>query len=195
MDFLVQMELRSSFLQTKVVCFMATLRKRYSYNCSIDDVVNYFATDECFRLRMSAQNAETINFVSQQGLEFRYTFTVKRELPSFLPRLMRKQLSKLSDSLLVSQSEMWSRKSQDLVSYHMLSELEQFKIKVESASIYSSTPTGCVNDMVMEISCGLPLVGSKLADYVCADNEVVMDNEYELLQSMLLENRLAKITV
>lgn len=164
---------------------MATLIKHFDYPCSIDEVFGKFATDECFRKRLQEQGASDIVLESQTGAEFNYTFRVKRELPQFVPKLMRSQFSKLSDVLLVRQKEIWAKESEGRLVCRMYSDLDQFKVKVENTSTYTACEGGCVNNLKMKVSCDLPLIGNKLSKFIRDDNDAVMDREHLILMHIL----------
>ncbi len=44
---------------------------------------------------------------------------------------------------------------------------------------------GCVNDVRLEVKCGIPLIGGKLADFVGGDAEKATQAEYEFIRAHL----------
>jgi len=44
---------------------------------------------------------------------------------------------------------------------------------------------GCVNEVRLEVRCGIPLVGGKLADFVGGDAEKAVRAEYEFIRAHL----------
>jgi hypothetical protein len=44
---------------------------------------------------------------------------------------------------------------------------------------------GCVNDVQLEVKCGIPLIGGKLADFVGGDAEKAVRAEYEFIRAHL----------
>jgi len=44
---------------------------------------------------------------------------------------------------------------------------------------------GCTNEVQMKVSCGIPLIGGKLADFVGGDIKRFMDEEYEFTKNYL----------
>lgn len=164
---------------------MATFTKSFTYKHPIEAVLQVFVTESCFRTRMSEQGASNVRLMERKGLDFQYTFTVQRELPGFIPKLMRNKLAKFSKALLVEQRETWLQEGESKLSFHMMSYLDQFKVRVENKSVYTPTATGCINNMVMNVECDLPIIGSKLAEFICEENIQVMDDEYKLLKNLL----------
>ena len=49
------------------------------------------------------------------------------------------------------------------------------------------TDDGCVNEVVMEITCNIPLVGRKLESFVADSTEEQLEAEYEFIQEYLDE--------
>ena len=48
-----------------------------------------------------------------------------------------------------------------------------------------SEGAGCVNDVQLEIKCGIPLIGGKLADFVGGDAGKATQAEYEFIRAHL----------
>ncbi len=165
---------------------MATLHKEYRYKHPVQDIFRVASTEDCFRAKMKEQNAVDIQVESSNGTEAVYTYLVERELPHFLPKMLRKQLEKMSHQS-VRQQEKWTQESDTKYVYHMVTELEKLKIRVENTSTYEADGDETVNHLVMNFSCGLPIVGKKLADYVKEENDSIMDNEYRMLQAYFAE--------
>ena len=44
---------------------------------------------------------------------------------------------------------------------------------------------GCVNDIEMEVKCGIPLLGKKLAEFIAQDIEKILAAEYEFIKEQV----------
>lgn len=165
---------------------MATLNKEYRYNHPVQDIYTVASTEDCFRAKMKEQHAVDIKVESRNGSDVVYTYLVERELPSFIPKMLRKQLEKLSH-MSVRQQEKWTKESDSKFVYHMVTELDQMKIRVENTSTFVADGDECVNHIAMTFSCGLPIIGKKLAEYVSEENVGIMDNEYRMLKEYFAE--------
>lgn len=165
---------------------MATLNKEYRYNHPVKAIFDVASTEDCFRAKMKEQHAADIKVESKDGNNVVYTYQVERDLPSFIPGMLRKQLEKLSH-MSVRQQETWTWESDTRFVYRMVTDLEQMKIRVENVSAYEADGDNCVNHVAMTFTCGLPIIGKKLADYVRDENNGIMDNEFKMLTAYFAE--------
>ena len=159
---------------------MATLNLEYTFDHNAEKVCAFAHTEDCFRLRMHEQGAKNITVESSQNNKTLYHFEAERELPPIIPKLIRAKLGKHT-MVKVKHAEQWEKEGSENYSCKIESNVEQFKIKIKSHSSYVNHGDTTRWKMTMDISCGIPLVGKKLALLVAKDNKRIMDQEHRLL--------------
>lgn len=125
--------------------------------------------------KLGARRVEVLEWsVDDEGAELVFRREVPIEVPGFLKRFLQPWNT-------VTQREHWSIEDPGLYHADLEVEIENVPVTIEGTLDIGSTDDGCVNDIVLSVSSGVPLVGSKLADFVAGDSRRLIDAEYRYL--------------
>lgn len=109
-----------------------------------------------------------------------FTKTV-REVPANVPGLLKKFLGAWNT---VIQTEEWRQDGPTWIC-NLTVEIKGVPVDISGTMKLHPEGKGSVNDVMITISCGIPLVGGKLADFVADDTGHAMDSEYEYIKTHL----------
>ena len=116
------------------------------------------------------------------GSEGRYTVQVKREVPADVPSLLKKFLNPWNT---IVQSETWEGQAGGPYCCKLAIEIAGVPVSMSGEMELRTQDGGCVNDVRIEVKCGIPLIGGKLADFVGGDAEKATQAEYEFIRAYL----------
>ena len=105
-----------------------------------------------------------------------------RELPADVPGILSKFLQPWNT---VEQSEHWQVGDNDDYSCELTIDIANVPVTVEGTLELKPTDDGCVNEVRMNVECGIPFVGKTLAEFVAADCKRLIKDEYEYLTDRL----------
>jgi hypothetical protein len=128
---------------------------------------------------IGARNVEVLECAGSEG---RYTVKVKREVPADVPSLLKKFLNPWNT---IVQSETWEGKAGGPYRCKLAVEIAGVPVGMGGEMELRSQDGGCVNDVRLEVKCGIPLIGGKLADFVGGDAEKATQAEYEFIRAHL----------
>ncbi len=128
---------------------------------------------------IGARNVEVLECAGSEG---RYTVKVKREVPADVPALLKKFLNPWNT---IVQSETWEGKAGGPYRCKFTVEIAGVPVSMSGEMELRTQDGGCVNDVRIEVKCGIPLIGGKLADFVGSDAEKATQAEYEFIRAHL----------
>ncbi|MFZ4792074.1 MAG: DUF2505 domain-containing protein [Candidatus Competibacteraceae bacterium] len=154
----------------------------HHYAKDIETVFGLFRDPEFMQTKYVGIGARKVEVLECAGSEGRYTVKVKREVPADVPGLLKKFLNPWNS---VVQSESWEGKTGGPWRCTFAIDIAGVPVTVKGAMELRAEGGGCVNDVQLEVKCGIPLVGGKLADFVSSDAEKAIQKEYEFIRAHL----------
>jgi hypothetical protein len=154
----------------------------HQYAKSVDTVFGLFHDPEYMKAKYAAIGARNIEILECAGSDGRYTIKIRREVPADVPSLLKNFLSAWNT---VTQSEKWEGKAGGPCRCTFEIDVAGVPVSARGAMELRAEGGGCVNDVQLEIKCGIPLVGGKLADFVGGDAEKAIRAEYEFIRAHL----------
>ena len=129
--------------------------------------------------KLGARNVEIVEWsVDDEGAALVFRREVPIEVPGFLKRFLQPWNR-------VTQRERWQVEDAGLYHADVEVDIENVPVTIEGTLDVGATDEGCVNDVVLEVSSSVPLVGGKLADFVAGDSRRLIDAEYRYLKKAL----------
>jgi len=159
------------------------ITKDHVYEHGSDAVYALYTNAAQIKDRQEALGARGINVLDcdkdSEGTVVRYV----RELPAEVPGILAKFLSPWNK---VEQSEMWFDKGDGI--YHATLDINVANVPVIVKGTLELNPTdaGCVNRVRLGVGCSIPFVGKTLAEFVAADCERLLADEYQHISDRLV---------
>jgi len=154
----------------------------HQYAKDVDAVFGLFHDPEFMKAKYAGIGARNIEILECAGSDGRYAVTIRREVPADVPGLLKKFLGAWNT---VVQSERWEGEAGGPYRCAFEIDIAGVPVSAKGAMELRADAGGCSNDVRLEIKCGIPLVGGKLADFVGGDAEKAIRAEYEFIRAHL----------
>ncbi|MFD2230292.1 DUF2505 domain-containing protein [Alkalimarinus sediminis] len=156
------------------------VRDTHNYTQDVDTLFKYFCDSAQAQAKHEALGARNINLVKFESTDSTLNIIIEREVPADVPRAMKKFLS---DWNHIKQVENWSGTPGE--GYHCDISIEISGVPVTIVGTMDLAPegSGCSNTVCLDINCGIPLVGKKLAELVASQSKTSMREEYEYVKT------------
>jgi hypothetical protein len=154
----------------------------HQYAQDVETVFGLFHDPAFMKAKYAGIGARNIEVLECVGSEGRYTIKVKREVPADVPSLLKKFLNPWNTLV---QSETWEGKAGGPYRCKLAIDIAGVPVSIGGVMELRADGAGCVNDVQLEIKCGIPLIGGKLADFVGGDAGKATQAEYEFIRAHL----------
>lgn len=158
------------------------IRRDHEYAHSTDVVLSMFTDAGEIEAKQQALGARNIRIeeceIYDDGADVRFV----RELPADVPGILRKFLQPWNT---VEQSEQWRSTEGGGYDADLAIDIANVPVTISGTLELEPVEGGCVNHVRMTVECGIPLVGSTLADFVARDCKRLIRDEYEYLSERL----------
>lgn len=158
------------------------IKALHQYSKDVDTVFGLFHDPAFMKAKYEGIGARNVAVPECAGGEGRYTVKIKREVPADVPALLKKFLSPWNT---VTQSETWEGTAGGPYRCTFEIDIAGVPVTAKGAMELRTQGEGCVNDVQLDVKCGIPLVGGKLADFVGSDAEKAIQAEYEFIRDAL----------
>jgi hypothetical protein len=155
------------------------------YTQDIDTVFRVFHDPEFIKAKYEGVGARNIELLECSESGGTYTIEVKREVPADVPGILKKFLGAWNK---VKQTEEWQGKTGDVRTCQLGIDIMGVPVSVSGTMTLRLEGNGCVNDVRINVTCRIPLIGGKLAAFVANDTKKSMDAEYQFIKDYLANN-------
>lgn len=129
-------------------------------------------------LETGALSASLLEISDDDGVLIRVEREVEVDVPAFLSKFMH-------PTTKVLQTERWQGDAGGPYVNDMQVEISGTPVKVHVSMQLIAKGKGCVNLVEIETKCGIPLIGSKVADFVAKDAERTANLEFDFIKAYL----------
>jgi hypothetical protein len=157
----------------------------HHYDHDVDTVFKVFHDPAFITAKYQGIGARNIELLECSGEGNTYTIKVKREVPADVPGILKKFLGAWNK---VEQTEEWQGETGGVRTCKLDINVIGVPVKVSGTMTLSPEGGGCVNDVRIKVTSGIPLVGSMLADFVGGDTNKSMGAEYAFIKDYLANN-------
>jgi len=158
------------------------VRDQHSYTQDVDTVFKHFCDSAQVQSKHEALGARNINLAQFDAEETSLNVIIEREVPADVPKAMKKFLS---DWNMVKQTEAWTGTPGEGYKCNIEIDIHGVPVTIKGTMELTAEGNGCVNDIFLDIKCGIPLVGKKLAELVGSQSKKSMREEYQQIQTEL----------
>lgn len=154
----------------------------HEYEQPIETVIGVFTDPEFYLEKFEGVGARNVEVLSSSDDEGVFTIETRREVPLDVPGALKTFLGAWTTVL---QNEEWIEGEDGEYLNEIEINSEGVPALITGTMTLVSTEAGCVNEVVMEIDCRVPLVGRKLEKFVAESTEEQLDAEYEFIREYL----------
>lgn len=151
----------------------------HRYNHGVDAVFKFFSDPDAVKAKYEAIGARNVEILETNESDGVFTIKTQREVPSDVPGILQKFLGAWNK---VTQTEQWRPQSDGARACDMEVDIAGVPVTVKGAMRLQPEGGGCVNDVKIKVTCGIPLIGGRLADFVGGDTQKNMDAEYDYIR-------------
>ncbi len=153
----------------------------HKYNVDVDSLYTLFKDPDFILeryLETGATHVELLELSDDDELLIRVEREVEVDVPAFLSKIMQPRTR-------VLQTERWQGEAGGPYHNDMQVEIRGTPVKLQVKMELLAKGKGCLNRVQIEATCGIPLLGSKIADFVGKDAERTANLEYEFIKAYL----------
>lgn len=154
----------------------------HHYDQDVDTVFRAFSTEDFYVKKFTECGARDVEVLESDRDEGRYAITTKRQVPADAPSVLK---SILGEWNTITQTEEWEGSLGEEYYSELKIDAEGVPVTIRGTMNLQSEGDGCVNDVELDIQCGVPLIGKKLAEFVAADTKKTLDAEHEFIKRYL----------
>lgn len=154
----------------------------HAYAHDVETVFSLFHDPEFMKAKYVGIGGRNVEVLECAGSGDGYTVKVKREVPADVPGLLKKFLNPWNTLV---QNERWKGRPGGPWRCTLDIDIAGVPVSMKGTMELRTEGSGCVNEVHLEIKCGIPLVGGKLADFVGGDAEKATQAEYEFIRGHL----------
>ncbi|NNE57122.1 MAG: DUF2505 domain-containing protein [Hellea sp.] len=149
-----------------------------NYTQGVDEIGAAFLDADFLAAKFEAMGSRNIEITVEALDDDEFQVTIVREAPVDVPRALKSVVKPWNK---IVQNEHWS--GADGGPYRGEIELGTDGVPAELSSVIEieQTGSGCSCTVTNEITCKIPLIGKKLAQFIAKEAEKTVDEEYEYI--------------
>ena len=147
----------------------------HQYRKDVEEVFKFFSEPDTIQAKYEGIGARNIKILECSESGGSYLVKIEREVPSDVPGILQKFLGAWNK---VVQTEQWQLQEDGIRTCDLKVDIVGVPVNVSGAMTLRPEGEGCVNDVRLTVSCSIPLVGKKLAEFVAGDTKKSMDAEH-----------------
>jgi len=143
------------------------IQKTHHYNIRSKDLIGIYLSEDFFHYRFKMANVINYQIVQFGPIGDRFVTTVKRpikvRISESLPKAIKKLVSR--ENIAVTSME-WELRGEDTKVGNYSFSLEGIPVTVKGTNSIQPNGDGATNQIDIEITCRIPLIGKKIASLV-----------------------------
>ena len=154
------------------------IRRDHAYSNSTHAVFALFTAPNEIKAKQEALGARNIRIVECESDSRGTTVRFARELPADVPGILSRFLQPWNS---VEQSEVWRICEDDRYECDLEIDVANVPVTVSGTLELQPEGDGCVNQVRLNVECGIPFVGKTLAEFIAADCKRLIALEYDYI--------------
>ncbi len=159
-----------------------TVEASHEYEHPIETVIGVFTDPEFYLDKFGGVGARNVEVLASSDEDGVFTVETRREVPLDVPGALKTILGSWTTIL---QNEEWVEGEDGEYLNEIEINSEGVPALITGTMTLIPTDDGCINEVVMDIDCRIPLVGRKLEKFVAHSTAEQLDAEYEFIQGYL----------
>jgi len=161
------------------------VRDQHAFSQDVDTVFKHFCDSEKVQSKHETLSARNINLVQFDSEETYLNVIIEREVPTDVPKAMKKFLGEWN---MIRQTETWTGIPGESYQCDITIDIHGVPVIIKGTEELKTEGEGCVNNIFLEVKCGIPFVGKKLADVVSGQLKKSIREEYQQIQAELVKD-------
>jgi len=158
------------------------INEDHAYAHSTASVFALFTDSSEIETKQEALGARKIRIVECERDDDGAVVNFVRELPADVPGILSRFLQPWNT---VEQSEEWRSCDGGVFKADIEIDIANVPVSISGTLKLKPTDDGCVNQVRLDVDCGIPFVGKTLAEFVATDCKRLIANEYEYITDRL----------
>jgi len=154
----------------------------HHYQKGVDAVFKFFSDPDAIKAKYESIGARNVELLEASESGGTYSGKTQREVPSEVPGILQRFLGAWNK---IVQQEQWEAQDDGSRACKMDINVVGVPVKVVGSMNLRPEGKGCVNEVTIKVTCGIPLIGGKLAEFVGNDTKKNMDTEYDYISKHL----------
>ncbi len=154
----------------------------HHYKQGVEAVFRFFSEADAVKEKYESIGARKVEILETEENDGLFTIKTRREVPADVPGILQKFLGAWNK---VVQTEQWRLHPDGVRSCEMRVDIAGVPVTVKGTMRLQSESGGCVNNVSINVTCGIPLIGGRLADFIGGDTKKNMDSEYDYISGNL----------
>ncbi len=154
---------------------------QHRYAHPVEAVMAAFRDPDFYRAKFTAVGARNIEVVSSERGEDSFTIVIKREVPLDVPGALRGFLNAWNS---IRQRDHWEAAGDEFVNEIEITAVG-VPVDLRGSMVLRAHGEGCINDVQMEVTSGVPLLGKALVDFVAQNTRRGLDDELRVITDYL----------
>lgn len=156
----------------------------HEYAHPIETVIGAFTDPDFYLHKFEGIGARDVEVLASDDDGDVFSVETRRDVPLEVPAALKKLLGSWTT---VIQNEEWVEGEDGEYLNELQINSEGVPAVVTGSMTLIPTDDGCINEVVIEITCNIPLIGRKVEAFVADNTEELLDAEYEFIQGYLDE--------
>lgn len=154
----------------------------HHYDADVDSVFALFSDPDFYVEKFKAVGARSVEVLEFQADGPNLQFTINREMPANAPSVIK---SIIGEWNMLTQKEDWGGDPGEEYWNEFDIDAHGTPVTIKGSMLLRADGDGCVNEIELDIRCGIPLLGRKVEQFVAEDAEDSLEGEYEFIKSRL----------
>lgn len=154
----------------------------HEYDHPIDSVIRAFTDPEFYLQKFEGVGAREVEVLAAADDDGVFTIETRRDVPLQVPSALKTFIGSWTTVL---QNEEWVEGEDGEFLNQIEINSEGVPALITGSMTLAPKEDGCVNRVVMEIDCRIPLVGRKLEQFVAASTTEQLEAEYDFIREYL----------
>ncbi len=154
----------------------------HKYPYPLDQVIAAFMSADFYRSKFAAVGARSVEVLEERRGDDSYIIVTQREVPlQGVPSVLKSFLGSWNR---ISQRERWEQAGDEFFNELQIT-AAGVPVDLSGTMMLRPEGSGCVNDVHMQVSCSVPLVGGKLVEFVAENTQRGLADEYRVISEYL----------
>ncbi len=151
---------------------------KHEYPCTSKELYELFTSDGFHVDKFTACGARNIDVLETDRGDDTFSITIEREVPADVPGVLK---SLIGEWNTITQTEEWEDVGDDEFICDFALSTEGVPADISGTMNVMPHGKGCVNQVEMEITSSIPLLGKKLAQFIAKDAEKSLGKEFDYI--------------
>lgn len=158
------------------------ISRDHAYKHGTDALFAQFTDSSEIEARQKALGARKIRVIDCETDSDGATVQFVRELPADVPGILAKFLQPWNT---VEQTEQWQVCDDGVFKADLDIDIANVPVTISGTLELKPVDDGCVNEVRLDVECGIPFLGKTLAEFVAKDSKRLIADEYDYITDRL----------